>query len=29
MAELDFAWRPVAGLAGATRYHQIACWDRR
>ena len=23
MAELDFAWRPVAGLAGATRYHQI------
>ncbi len=23
MAELDFAWRPVAGLAGETRYHQI------
>ncbi|HTN48332.1 MAG TPA: hypothetical protein VMK32_02760 [Burkholderiaceae bacterium] len=23
MAELDFAWRPVAGLAWATRYHQI------
>ena len=23
MAELDFAWRPVAGLAGATVYHRI------
>lgn len=24
MAELDFAWRPVAGLAAETRYHRIA-----
>jgi len=24
MAELDFAWRPVAGIAAETRYHRIA-----
>ncbi|HMO44588.1 MAG TPA: hypothetical protein PKB14_00990 [Rubrivivax sp.] len=23
MAQLDFAWRPVAGLAGAVHYHQL------